>query len=605
VTATATAPRPRPRPRRQVHPRPAARPTASPRARLLVLLVGMSLAFAAVAVRLTDIQVVSAERYAVFGQSQRLVSVVLPAERGSILDRNGAELAISARAQTVWANPKLVRDPAGAARQLAPLLGIGEGDLRDRLSSDAGFVYLARKVDDRIAAEVKAMNLPGVAFLEEPRRHEPAGSLAAPVLGRVGLDDEGLSGLELLYEKELTGQLGELLVERDPTGADIAAGVRQLRPSQRGRQVTLTIDREMQYETERALGAQMAATNAKGGIAVVMDPRSGEILAMANLVAGTRTGSAPVPSADNMAVTRVYEPGSVNKVITMAAALEEGVITPTGRLNVPDTYKVADATFKDDETHEPGWWSVAEIMSHSSNVGTIMIGQQLGKARLDRYLREFGLGTPTALDFPGESGGILLDPDKWSGTSMGTMPIGQGLAVTALQMLGPYNTIANGGMSVSPTLVRSVSDASGKSQAPPEPERRRVVSPATAETVSRLLAGAVSEGTGTAARIDGYTVAGKTGTASKAREDGPGYAPGAYVASFVGFVPAEAPRLSAIVVLDEPTPYYGGLVAAPLFAELARYGVRHFGVPPKPPVGGPLAPALAPVTLGPAPTSKP
>jgi len=574
------------------------------------MLVAMGVVFAAVAVRLTDIQVVSASRYATFGQSQRLVSVVLPAERGAILDRNGAALAISARAQTVWANPKLVRDPAGAARQLAPVLGVDEPVLRDRLSADAAFVYLARKVDDAVAAKVKAMEIPGVAFLDEPRRHEPAGRLAAPVLGRVGLDDEGLSGLELLHDKELNGRPGELLVERDPTGADIAAGMRQLRPPQRGRQLTLTIDREMQYETERALGEQITATNAKGGIAIVMDPRTGEILAMANLLAGKAGGNGkgqtgPVPSADNMAVTRVYEPGSVNKVITIAAALEEGVIDPSERMTVPDNLKVADVTFKDDESHAPEWWTVADIMSHSSNVGTIMIGRELGKARIDHYLREFGLGTPTAIGFPGESGGILLDPDEWSGTSMGTVPIGQGLAVTALQMLGPYNTVANGGVSVAPTLVKSVTDASGKPSAVPAPERRRVVSPATAETVTRLLAGAVSGGTGTAARLDGYTVAGKTGTAGKPREDAPGYAPGAYVASFVGFVPAEAPRLSAIVVLDEPTPYYGGLVAAPVFATLAGYGVRHFEVPPKPAATGPLGPAPAPVRLGTPPTSRP
>lgn len=567
------------------------------------MLVAMTLVFGAVAVRLTDIQVVSASRYADFGQSQRLVSVVLPADRGAILDRNGAALAISARAQTVWANPKLVRDPAGAARQLAPVLDVDETMVRDRLSADAAFVYLARKVDDGVAGRVKALGIPGVALMDEPRRYQPAGALAAPVLGRVGLDDEGLSGLELLYQRQLTGRPGELVVERDPTGADIAAGMRQVRPPQRGRQLTLTIDREMQYETERALGAQITATKAKGGIAIVMDPLSGEILAMANQVA-TKDGP-PVPSADNMAVTRVYEPGSVNKVVTIAAALEEGVVDPSERMTVPDNLKVADVTFRDDETHAPEWWSVADIMSQSSNVGTIMIGRELGKARIDRYLREFGLGSPTALDFPGESGGILLDPDEWSGTSIGTVPIGQGLAVTALQMLGPYNTIANGGVNVAPTLVRSVTDSSGKTAAAPDPERRRVVSPATADTVTKLLTGVVSGGTGVAARLDGYTVAGKTGTAGKPRDGAPGYEPGAYVASFVGFVPAEAPRLSAIVVLDEPTPYYGGLVAAPVFATLAGYGVRHFDVPPRPAGAAPLGPGPAAVTLGTPPTSRP
>jgi cell division protein FtsI (penicillin-binding protein 3) len=572
------------------------------------MLVVTSLGFGAVAVRLADVQVVSASRYATFGQSQRLVSVLLPAQRGSILDRNGAELAISARAKTVWANPKLVRDPAGAAARLAPVLGADESVLRDRLSSDAAFVYLARKVDDAVATEVEALDIPGVAFLDEPRRHEPAGGLAAGVLGSVGVDDEGLSGLELLHDKELAGTPGELLVERDPTGADIAAGVHELRPPRSGRQVAITIDREMQFETERALADQVAATKAKGGIAIVMDPRTGEILAMANLLAakgGDGRKGAAVPSADNMAVTRVYEPGSVNKVITIAAALEEGVVQPSQRMTVPDTLKVADVTFKDDESHSPGWWSVAEIMAHSSNVGTIMIGQQLGRDRIDRYLRQFGLGTRTALEFPGESGGILLDADEWSGTSIGTVPIGQGLAVTALQMLGPYNAIANGGVSVAPTLLKSLTDASGRPQPVPEPERRRVVSPGTAETVTRLLVGAVAKGTGTAARIDRYTVAGKTGTAGKPRDDAPGYAPGAYVASFVGFLPAEAPRLSAIVVLDEPTPYYGGLAAAPVFATLAAYGVRHFGVPAPSAPPAPLAAAPSPVTLGTPPASTP
>ena len=313
---------------------------------------------------------------------------------------------------------------------------------------------------------------------------------------------------------------------------------------------------------------------------------------MANLVV-EKPGTAPVPPLDNMALTRVFEPGSTNKVATIAGALEEGIVDPTTRMNVDDSLIVADATFHDSEDHPPMWWTTADILAHSSNVGTIQIAQRLGKKGIDKYLRAFGLADVTALDFPGESAGIMLDPEDWSGTSMGSIPIGQGVAVTAVQMLGAYNTIANGGMYVAPSLVKATVDAAGKVQPAKPPATRRVVSAETAAEVSRMLTAAVDIGTGTAARIEGYTVAGKTGTARKPNEVKAGYSDN-YMASFVGFLPAEAPRLSAIVVLDEPTPYYGGVVAAPVFAALGSFAIRHFGIPAKP---APVAAAPA-TTLG-------
>ncbi|MGI8810367.1 MAG: peptidoglycan D,D-transpeptidase FtsI family protein, partial [Acidimicrobiales bacterium] len=579
--------------------RPALRPAPPVHRRLVVLLVVLSLAFIAVVARLTVVQGFEARRYAIFGESQRIASVVLPAERGAILDRNLAELAVSTRRQTLWADPTVVADPIGTARALAPLLQVDEKVLRGKLEDkDSAFVYLARKVDDPVAEAVRRLHLVGVQSYEEPKRIVPSGTLAGPVLGQVGTDDEGLSGLELQFEKALTGRAGELLVERDPGGNDIAAGLRQLKPSARGDNLVLTLDRTLQYETERTLADSIVAANAKGGMAVVMDPTTGEILALANLVV-EKPGTRPVPPEDNMALTRVFEPGSTNKVATIAGALEEGIVAPSTRMNVADNLVVADATFRDSEPHPLMWWTTADILAHSSNIGTIQIAQRLGKAGVDKYLRAFGMAEVTDLDFPGESGGIMLDPDEWSGTSIGSIPIGQGVAVTAVQMLGAYNTIANGGTYVAPSLVKATVDSAGKVHPAKAPATRRVVSEATAAEVSRMLTAAVDIGTGTAARIEGYTVAGKTGTARKPSETKAGYSD-TYMASFVGFLPAEAPRISAIVVLDEPTPYYGGVVAAPVFAALGSFGIRHLSIPAKP---APTAPvAAAPVPGGPATT---
>jgi len=557
--------------------------------------VVIAVGFGAVVVRLSFVQGFSARRYADYGASQRIAKISLPAERGAILDRNLAELALSTRRQTVWADPKSIKDPAGTARALAPLLETSESVIRERLTTDASFVYLARKVDDRMAAAVKSMKIDGVGFLEEPKRIVPSGELAAPVIGQVGTDDQGLSGVEAQYEKQLTGKPGELLVERDPGGNEIAAGLRQLTPSARGDNLVLTIDQAMQYETERTLAASIVSSKAKGGMAVVTDPRTGEILAMANLQAG-KNGGPPVPTADNMAVTRVFEPGSTNKVVTVAAALEEGLVNPTTRMSVGDSLRVADTTFGDAEPHATMSWTTADIVAQSSNVGTIQIAQRLGKAKIAGYLRAFGLTDRTDLRFPGESGGLIPDVDEWSGTSIGSIPIGQGVAVTALQMLSAYNAMANRGTYVAPSLIKATVSADGKTHPVKAAATHRVVSEATAAEVTRMLTGVVSDGTGTAAKIEGYTVSGKTGTARKPSETKAGYSDN-YMASFVGFVPAEDPRLSAIVVLDEPTPYFGGIVSAPVFAAIANFGIRRFQIPARP------APGLPTEAAGGAPTS--
>ncbi len=584
------------------------------RYRLAGLLVAMAVLFAAVAIKLVDIQGVSSGRYVAMGRSQRISTVVLPGERGSIFDRNGHELAISIPQTTIWANPHLVTDPRLEAQALAPVLGMEAGALEVKLSTDAAFVYLARKVDDATAARVKSLNLNGVFSLQESKRFLPDGQLAAPLLGGVGTDNTGLSGMEQQYDGILAGRAGKLVEERDPAGNPIPGALREYQPAARGNDLVLTIDQSLQYETEQALAAEIVAAGAKGGMALLMDSQTGELLAVANLVAGAPAPAAPsapaaagsspalpapapaptvVPAPSAMAFTNVYEPGSVNKLVTISAALQAGVVRPDQHFSVPDTTQVAGTVFHDAEYHPVENWTTTDILANSSNVGTIGIGAKLGKERLDQYLRAFGFGRPTTVHFPGESAGLLLDPSKWSGTSIATVPIGQGVAVTAVQMLAAYNTVADGGIYVSPKLVAATIDAKGHQHNTPASSRRQVVSPEVARDMTAMLGQVVKVGTGQEAAISGYTVAGKTGTARIPLVGARGYMDGVYAASFAGFVPAERPALTGIVILDQ-TAQFAATAAAPVFAQIARYGLQEFRIPPLPPA--PLPPGVPQAT---------
>jgi cell division protein FtsI (penicillin-binding protein 3) len=550
-------------------------------------------AFAGVVARLVQVQGVDADRYAAFGVSQRERPVALPADRGSVFDRQGRDLALSIPQTSLWANPQAVTDPRREAEALAPILNLDAAVLQDKLSSGGSFVYLARKVDDATAKKVKDLKLDGVQALSEPKRFLPAGDLATNVLGTVGLDNQGLSGLELQYGKLLAGRPGQLLVERDPAGRDIPGGVRRYVPSVRGSDLVLTIDRSLQYEAEKSLAAEIITSKAKGGMAVTMDSRTGEILAMVNLVAGEHEGDAPRPAANNEVVTLPYEPGSVNKLITISAALEEKAVKPSDKLMVPTSVRIGPATFSEHDPHPTQEWSITDIVANSSNVGSIMIANKLGRDNLDRYLRAFGFGKRTALEFPGETAGILKPANQWYSTDMGSIPIGQGVAVSPLQMIAAYNTVANGGVYVAPKLVKAVIDGKGVERATAPSASRRVVSAATAREMTAMLNEVVRKGTGKMAAINGYTVAGKTGTARKPLEGAVGYKPGAYMSSFAGFVPSERPAFTTLVILDEPIPIYGGLVAAPVFAAVSRYALREFRVPPPPPAAPTAAPALS------------
>ncbi len=552
--------------------------------RRLVGLNGCGLLLVAVMMgRSAQLQVVQGETFAERGDRQRLREIPIRAERGDILDRFGAPLAMSVRDWRLIADPQLIANPSATADLILaelPVNTVERSWLVDRLGEQSRYAILVNGIDDALKAKIEQAKIKGVYFAERFRRENPAADLARSIIGRVDTEHRGTSGLEKMLEAQLTGRDGQLVSERSERGSQIPGGKRTLRPAVSGKTFVTTIDRSLQYAVDGMNSKAIADSGARGGIVIVCDVKTGEILALSNMEV-TEDGGVR-STGRNTALVSVYEPGSVNKVITMAAAIEERVVTPTTPLIVPDQYQVGDHRFKDDVGHKTMRWTIRDVLVNSSNVGTIKVAQTLNKNRLDRYLRGFGLGAKTAIDFPGESGGIMLPLNKWTSTSIGTVPIGQGISVTAVQMLSVYNTLANGGVRMPMRLLRSTIDDRGvESLIALDEQPVTVVSATTASTMTSMLVDVVDKGTGRAARVKGYSVAGKTGTAQKPNERTRGYRAGAYVASFAGYFPAEAPRLSVIVVLDEPqTSIYGGVVAAPLFAEVARWAGQHYRIPP-------------------------
>ncbi|HEY3722006.1 MAG TPA: penicillin-binding protein 2 [Acidimicrobiia bacterium] len=543
----------------------------------------MALALAVIVVRLVDVQGVEGSHYEAMAMAQRVHTVTLGAERGSIFDRDGNDLALSVPQHTIYADPRVVKDPDRYAKALAPVVHVDRADLRDRLAQPhTAFVYIARKVDDATAVKVAKLKLPGVGTVPESKRFYPGGSLAGPVLGFVGTDNDGLGGLESRFENTLRGRPGKLVAEEDPDGREIPATQRIDDPAKRGGDLVLTLDQSLQYEVEKQLIAQVGSAKARGGIAIITDVKTGDVLAMASVDGADAHGPARLatPGESNRPLTSVYEPGSTAKVVTVGAALQTGVVKPDTTFDVPWRLQIADRTFEDAEQHNDESWSVSDIVRESSNIGVIKIAAQLGKERLDHYQRAFGFGTKTSIDFPGESAGIMKNVADFGPSDMGSVPIGYTTAVTPMQMLDVFSTVANGGVSRPPRLVSSTIDSDGTKHELPAARGHRIISETTASELNLMLRGVVTGGTGTEAQISGYTVAGKTGTSRK-----PPYEPTPrYMASFAGFAPAESPRLAAIVVIDQPgtsnNQYFGGAVAAPLFSRIMQYALRLEHVPP-------------------------
>ncbi len=501
---------------------------------------------------------------------QQVEDLEITARRGTIFDRNGVELAVSEDAVTVFAHPFLIDDPGDVAARLAPLIGRPEDELIEKLGDrDASFVYLRRKMDASLGHRIEEMHIEGIDTVVEAKRTYPQGHLAAQVLGTVGTENKGLSGLEYRREEELGGEDGHRRVVKDALGEPVS--LIETDRAESGDDLSLTLDAAIQERVEAVLSEVGQTYTPAGATALVMDPRTGAILALANWprVDANNVEGAPEYARQNRAIQFNYEPGSTFKAFTIAGALEEKLITPSTQFAVPPTIQVADRVIGESHGGGGGTLTTADILSQSSNVGTVMIGLKLGATRFDRWVRRFGFAKPTGVDLPGEDRGIVLDVDDYSGSSIGNMPIGQGLSVTPVQMASAYTAIANGGLRRRPYIV------AGDRQPP-----QRVLSERTATRVSRMLEGVLGAG-GTAeeAAVDGYTLAGKTGTAEKA-ENGT-YSDTDFVASFIGYAPAKNPRLLVSVMVDEPRgDIYGGTVAAPAFERIMEFALPYLKIPP-------------------------
>ena len=561
--------------------------TANARIRFLVL--GFVVVFGVALARAAYVQVVEGGRYEQLASRQHRETIEIPAARGTIYDRTGEPLAIGEQATTVYADPRNVVAPMKAAIKAGETLGIDPDELypalRDRTKR---FVYVERKADPVKAKDLEQLGVMGFGFYPEERRAYPQGRVAAHVLGFAGTDNKGLDGLEGSLDKTLAGKPGYEIVVRDPLGR--AIDVITSRKERAGRNVVLTLDHQLQASAEQLLANAVLRWRARGATAIVMDPRTGAILAMANAPTfdANSFSSAPADARRNRAVTDLYEPGSTFKIVTVAAALEDNIVAPDTSFRLAPTIDVADRTIREAHIRGTETMTVRQILSESSNVGTITIAQRLGGPELASWIDRFGFGKRTGVDFPGESPGLVLPYEDWSGSTIGTVPIGQGIAVTPLQMVSAYAAIGNGGVIPPAHLIAKVG---GKKVQ--HGKGRRIVSRHTADRMTAMFRDVVVEGTGTEAAIPGYTVAGKTGTANKA-ENG-GYV-SKYVASFVGLVPARNPRLAILVMVDEPRgQIWGGAVAAPIFRDIARFALQYLEVPPDAPESKRSASLLAAV----------
>ncbi|MEX0992663.1 MAG: penicillin-binding protein 2 [Solirubrobacterales bacterium] len=567
-------------PRRRKVARPPARSAATAPTRLVnqrigFLFAGFLLLLAVAIGRAGYLLAFEGGKLRSLAAGQQVVNVTVVAKRGTITDRRGTTLAASEDASTIFATPYLVKDPVGTARKIAPLLKQPPAELTTTLADrKVGFAYLERKADPRAGARIERMEIEGIGVIDDARRYYPEGELASQVLGTVGIDDKGLSGLEQALNSTLSGSDGKQRIVRDARGDPVSLD--EQRSERSGHDIRLTIDAQLQARAESVLAGVGETYQPEGASAIVMDPRNGQILAMANWpgVNANRIGDAPPSARINHAVGLTYEPGSTFKAFTVAGALSDRLVTPNTTFSLGPAIQVADRTILEaEEGTAYGTLNVGEILSHSSNVGAVTIGLKLGDERFDYWVRRFGFSNLTGVPVPGESAGIVPEVSEYSGSSMGNLPIGQGLAVTPLQMADAYSAIANGGVLVRPHLIAGGAPDS-------TPPNRRVIPRRVSRHLQQMLKGVLGPG-GTApeAAVPGYDIAGKTGTAQKA-ENG-GYSESKYVSSFIGFAPATNARLLVAVIVDEPKgTYLGGKVAAPAFEKIASFALPYLGIAP-------------------------
>jgi cell division protein FtsI (penicillin-binding protein 3) len=545
--------------------------------RIGVLFVAFIVLLVLALTRATYLGAIQANSLQQVAASQQITREPMPAARGTITDRNGVELAISESADDVVADPYLIKHPLAAAQRLAPLLGLPVLTVVADLSRrHTGFVYLAHLLPASVAAEITKLRIAGISTTPQVKRVYPRSWSASQVLGSVGWDDQGLSGIEYRYNNVLHGTNGVRRIVSDAIGQPIS--IDDVRPMVPGKTIKLTLDAPLQDEVEQVLAGVGAQYSPKGATAIVMNPNTGEILALANWprVNANDIGGAPAYADADRAVSYNYEPGSTFKAITVAGALQDGVVTPNSEFNIPPVLQVADRQIHDAEDHPDETLSVAQILKVSSNIGADEIGMRLGAQQFDSWVHRFGFGALTGVDLPGEEQGIVLHASQYSGSSMGNLPMGQGESVTPIQMATAYSAIANGGILRPPHIVAAVGGTPT-----PAPVGRRVISQVTAAELRDMLRGVLADGgTASGAAIPGYDLAGKTGTANVVVNGS--YSSSEYIASFIGFVPASAPKLLVAVMVDEPQgSIYGGSVAAPAFQKIVGWAVPYFGISPR------------------------
>jgi len=615
----------RPPRRRAASPPLRARPRTPLQRRLKFFRYAIVLAALVVIVRLLDVQVLHSSQYQREASQELTVHVTVPALRGAVTDRSGVVLETSVPTKTVIADDFQVAHPVQEARALAPVLGLHAATLAVQLHEKSGYVQLVRNLSLTAAKKVAADAFPGITMVGSSINEATGGDLAAPVIGGVDAAGQGDAGLEAQYNRLLQGHAGSETLLESPIGVQLpGTGVTKKTAAVAGTGIQLTLDEPLQYTAEQYLAKEILTSHAVGGQAIVMNVQSGQVLAMVNLVAqnsagggttsatslasspsGTASTTSPVDigpngpvqeAPTNQAVTQLYEPGSVFKLVTFSAALADGLITPQTTFTVPDTRILDGSLFHDATPHPTQPMTATQILAQSSNIGTSFIAQKLGETRLLQQVKHLGFGT-TPLHFPGTSPGIFATQANWSTTDYVSLAIGQTDAVSEMQVLTAYNAIANGGEYIAPSLVEATVGADGATHRAPAAARHRVVPAGVASELTSMLEQVVDNGTGVAASVPGYLVAGKTGTAQIPADNGtPGYITGAYDATFVGFAPANHPVLSAIVMLDQPTPIYGGAVAAPVFSKIMSYALHRYDVPTSPGLNG-KSQATVPATL--------
>ena len=536
--------------------------------------------------RLFQLQGLDAAAYAAEAEQKRLTSVDLLAERGTISDTHGTALATTVDARNVTADQELVADsamgPRGVAEALAPVLGLGVDEVTAALTGERRFTYVAKNVEPDLWHRINALGLPGIFSQQTHRRSYPAGDLAANVIGFVGAEGTGLAGLESSLNDQLTGVDGKATYEVSPEGRRVAVGQSTLVEPEPGADITLTLDRDIQWFAQTAIARQVQAYHAESGTVVVLEATTGKIRALATAPSfdPNNPQSAAAENRGNRPVAEAFEPGSTGKVITAAALIEAGAITPSTPLEVPNRLERSGKSFKDFQDHETQYLTYAGTLAKSSNIGTILAAERLGLAALYPMFTAFGIGEPTGLGLPGENPGQVLAPREWSGTTGATMTFGQGYSANAVQMASVFATIANAGVRLPPTLVEAITDPDGGVSTTPPPEGIRVVSEQTARTITEMLEGVLTEGgTAPSAAIPGYRVAGKTGTAQRYNPDCGCYS--GYTMSFMGFAPADDPALVVAVVLQDPQGASGGgSSSGPVFADVMSFALQRERIPP-------------------------